>query len=261
MYKDIACALDPVVFAEVRLGFVPTKFQRCILRCEDMRLIVLAHRQLGKTTILALKVLWRAIYRPITLHVVVASNENQAKELLLKVQQFSAMLPDIGKTQSSMSYVTFENQSRILCLSGREQAARGYSSPDTITVDEASRVDDLTWLALVPMALRGKTRITLISTPNGQRGFFHHLWTQGGDEWTRFAMKVSENPDLDKGAAEALKKMFRSDRDYRQECENSFESTTDQMFSGELIRAALTGRPGLDLAPNKYATGKPGMQL
>jgi phage FluMu gp28-like protein len=261
MCREVACALDPVAFAEIKLEFFPTEFQKRILRSEEKRLIVLAHRQLGKTTILALKVLWRAIYRLNTLHVVVASNENQAKELLLKVQQFSVILPEIGKTQSSMSYVTFENGSRILCLSGREQAARGYSSPDTITVDEASRVDDLTWLALVPMTLRGNTQVTLISTPNGQRGFFYRMWMQDSTEWTRFSMKVSENPDLNTGAVEALRKMFLLERDYRQECENSFEDPQGAFFPGELIRRAMTGRPGLELASTNYTTGKPGITL
>ena len=79
--------------------------------------------------------------------------------------------------------IEFPNGSRILCMPGVEETVRCYS-PQLIIIDEAARVPDDLYRAVRPMLAVSQGRLVALSTPFGQRGWFHAEWT-GGGTWQR----------------------------------------------------------------------------
>ena len=70
----------------------------------------------------------------------------------------------------------FENGSRIVGIASNEDHVRGFSAVTLLIIDEASRVKDEVYFALPPLLAVSNAAIWLLSTPKGQRGFFHSEW-------------------------------------------------------------------------------------
>ena len=78
----------------------------------------------------------------------------------------------------------------------------------------------------------------MLTTPYGKRGVFYEEWT-GGREWDRYEVPAAECPRI-------TPEFLAEERDalpsyiYRQEYECSFEETEDQIFTHEMVQAAVT---------------------
>jgi len=79
-----------------------------------------------------------------------------------------------------------------------------------------------------------KGRLILGSTPKGQRGFFHRLWTEAGPEWLKIEKKASENPRLDPAILEEARRTL-PEWEFLQEYECRFMQAQDQYFSNYTI--------------------------
>src|SRR5207249_9056453 len=82
--------------------------------------------------------------------------------------------------------------SRIIGLPGNEVGDRGFSGVRLLLVDEASRVDQDLYLAMLPVLAVSGGDIWLISTPFGRRGFFYQAWVEGGSGWHRVKVTATE---------------------------------------------------------------------
>ena len=85
--RDLAHGLDPVAFAEDRLGFKPDPWQAQVLRSTSPWLLLNCCRQSGKSTTTAVLALHTALYDP-GLLLLVSPSLRQSKELLSKVTGF-----------------------------------------------------------------------------------------------------------------------------------------------------------------------------
>ena len=84
---DFAHALDPVAFAEDRLGFVPDPWQARVLRSRASWILLNCCRQSGKSTTTAVVALHTALYDP-GLILLVSPTLRQSKELFAKTAGF-----------------------------------------------------------------------------------------------------------------------------------------------------------------------------
>jgi hypothetical protein len=129
------------------------------------------------------------------------------------------------------------NGSRVLALPGSERTLRGFAAVRLLVIDEAARVPDETYAAVRPMLAVSHGRLVMLSTPWGQRGFFHREWTEG-EGWDRYEVPATLVPRIDAAFLEeerrALGPLF-----YRSEYCCEFVDTADQVFSSEHVRAAL----------------------
>jgi hypothetical protein len=130
------------------------------------------------------------------------------------------------------------NGSRIITLPGTEKTIRGYSNVALLLVDEATRVEDALFYAVQPMLAVSGGTIVMLSTPYGKRGEFYEAWAHGGDSWERYMVPATQ---VSRITPEFLAEQRRSWPEfvYRQEYLCSFEETSDQVFTEEMILGAL----------------------
>jgi hypothetical protein len=159
------------------------------LRCQGS-IIGNATRQGGKSSLSAVKVLYKAITIPDSLHVCYAS-QDQIRDVLIIIHRAIDIIDNNLKIMTDdrirfvpISDATFDvvlpNKSRIVGRAvgaKKGEAVRGKSAPHTILIDECRDVPDETFLAINPMmAANPISQLILISTPGNMRGFFYEEW-------------------------------------------------------------------------------------
>ena len=236
-------ALDPVLFAREALGFEPDAKQQLVLDPTIHRGLLNCSRQWGKSTLTALKAVHWAWFRPGSNIVVMSPTERQSGEFVQKAQDFVATLgvTPRGDGHNRVS-IRLPNGSRIVGLPGERAKVRGFSKVSLMLIDEAAEVTDRAYLSVRPMLAMGGPnggQLWLMSTPEGQRGFFWKAWTQGDAKWTRISVTALENARF---SAEFLEdeRNEMGDRMFRQEYLCEFVDRHDAMFSDEDIEACIS---------------------
>ena len=106
----------------------------------------------------------------------------------------------------------------------------------------AAEVTDRAYLSVRPMLAMGGPRggqLWLMSTPEGQRGFFWKAWTGGDTKWTRISVTALENARFSPEFLEDERNEM-GDRMFRQEYLCEFVDRHDAMFSDEDIEACIS---------------------
>ena len=246
MALSLRAALDPVIFAKERLGFVADPWQARVLRSDARQLLICCCRQSGKSTTTAVLACHTAIHHPNSLILCVSRAQRQSIELLSKVSNFLKSMDPAPRLETDTAMACkLENGSRIVSLPGDDETIRGFSAPTLIVEDEAGFVDDTTYSAIRPMLAVSGGRLVLLSTPKGRRGHFHAAWTGGGD-WHREKITAHDCPRI---SPEFLEQERREmpDHMFRQEYLCEFVETSDQLFGDEFIEAALVDAEPLKL--------------
>ena len=240
-----AVAPPPAVLSPLQVaaaaGIVPDPWQRDVLTSTDRQLIILASRQSGKSTTTAILAAHRAAFHPKSLVLVVSPTLRQSGELFRKTRDVLAALGDAAPPAVAESALRVElaNGSRVVSLPGVEGTVRGYSAPDLIVFDEASRAEDGLYFALRPMlATNPAARLILLSTPWGRQGFFFDVWTEGGPGWRRVKATAEEVPRIS-AAWLAAERAALPAIVFQQEYECSFAEPAGAVFAEEHVRRAL----------------------
>ena len=236
--EDLKLALDRVAFARV-LGLEPDGWQEELLRSTSDRVLLNCSRQSGKSTMVAIIALHRALYHPNSLILCLAPALRQSQELFAKVLSFYR---DLGKpvpahAENKLS-LELENSSRIMTLPGTEKTIRGFSGAALIILDEAAQVDDGLYFAVKPMLAVSGGVLMMLSTPYGKRGVFFEVW-EGGLQWERYEVPASQCPRISQEFLEEERASLPPFI-FRQEYQCSFEETDDQVFTTDMIDRAVT---------------------
>ena len=235
--RDLLRAIEPGAVM-IESGLVPDAWQIDLLASEQPRHLLCCSRQSGKSTVTAALAVQTALYDP-GLVLIAAPAERQSKELLRKVRDIYFALdgvPDI--VNESTLTLELANGSRICALPGTETTLRGYSAPKLIILDEASRVGDELYEAMLPMLAVSRGRFVALSTPHGRRGFFYSCWEDGGDKWERTMITAMDCPRIDRDWLEEQKNTM-GEWAFDQEYLCVFKDSNAAFFSTALIQAAL----------------------
>jgi Terminase large subunit, T4likevirus-type, N-terminal len=222
-----------------RAGITPDDWQAKQLRSEADRVLLLCSRQAGKSTTAAGLALGEALLTPMATILLLSPSERQSGELFRKVVgQFDALGRPVPAVRETALQLELATGSRVIALPGKEGTVRGYSEVALLVIDEAARVDDALYYAVRPMLAVSKGKLVALSTPFGQRGWFHAEWS-GTGTWERVRVTAAEVPRI---SSEFLAEERRAlgERWYRQEYCCSFEDTIDAVFAYEDIQAALS---------------------
>lgn len=214
--RDLLHAIDPTVFARDELGFEPDDWQQAVLRDPAQRVALNASRQAGKSSIVAVRALHCAIYRPRSLVLVLAPSQRQSSELFRKIvgcREDMDHPPEL--IEDNKLSCTLENRSRIVALPGSEGTIRGYSAPALVIADEASRIPDVVYAAVRPMLAVSGGALVLLSTPFGKRGAFYRIFEDPG-HWSVYTVPATR---VSRIAPEFLEeeKADMADWEYQQE--------------------------------------------
>lgn len=234
---DLRLALDRVGFAS-SLGLDPDPWQERLLRSTSPRVLLNCSRQSGKSTMSGVIALHRALYSPGSLVLCLAPSERQSKELFAKISDSYRRLRGPMPASDRKLGMHLPNGSRIEALPGSEKTIRGYSGVDLLILDEASRIDDSLYHSVRPMLAVSGGALMMLTTPYGKRGVFHEEWTSGR-QWDRYEVPAAECPRISEEFLEEEQAALPT-YVYRQEYECSFEDTEDQIFTHDMIQAAVT---------------------
>ena len=200
-----AFALDPGLFAQYCLPEIePWQIEIARNRGNDL---ILAHRQRGKSTGVAIKVLWEMLFLPYSFTLLFSASEGQAAELFRKMLVFyqpfrSAFPPE----QESELRVRVPGGNRVLVMPSKAASIRGYSAVSRLVLDEAVEVKNELYHVSRPMLLRtripGGGKISAMSNAGFDDGWFYDEYTEGGtldeetaltveDEWRRHFIPVT----------------------------------------------------------------------
>jgi hypothetical protein len=157
--------LNAVEFARRILKFNPDQTQSQIMLSQSKR-ILNCTRQWGKSTATAAIAARQLLTGPPGyLTLIVAP---QSGETVRKIEHF--VHPTKGDGENSAS-ILMPNGSRVVGLPGTDETIRGFSAVNVLIIDEAARMTAPN-NAVKPMLATSEGTIMLLSTPNGQRGFF-----------------------------------------------------------------------------------------
>jgi hypothetical protein len=240
LQRDLARACDPVLLAQ-DCGLTPDDVQARLLTSQSRRVLVNCCRQWGKSSITALVALWESLYAAPARVVLVSPSQQQSTELFKKVHGFWAKLPGApdAPRQESITRLELSNGSRIISLPGSGRTIRGYSAT-LVVIDEAARCSDELVGACRPMLAASENgRLICLSTPAGRRGFFHDMWTNGGEDWHRIQVRASECPRIAPAFLESERAAL-GELVYEQEYGCMFHDSDSSVFSSALLEAALT---------------------
>src|SRR6266536_1095151 len=141
LIRDTLRRFDPTVFME-DAGLSPDPWQVRALRSTAKKMILLASRQSGKSTVAAMISLHMAIYNPGSLSIISSPTERQSIELFRKIRTFYNAIgaPDLSRELTTTLELT--TGSRIVALPGDPETIRGFSAASLAILDEAARVPD-----------------------------------------------------------------------------------------------------------------------
>jgi len=237
---DLAYALSPSLWAEDTLGFKPDPWQRDVLNGAAKKVLLCCSRQSGKSSVSAIAALHTAIFQPGSLVLMVSPSLRQSSEIFRKFLGYLNLLPDMPvRNENTKLSITLDNNSRVVSLPGSEGTIRGYSAVDLLLIDEAARVVNDLYFAVKPMLAISQGRLLALSTPFGQRGWFHDEFTKGEGLWQKHSIKATDCPRISK---EFLDEERRSmpNAIFQAEYMCEFTEALDNVFTYEEVAAAIS---------------------
>jgi hypothetical protein len=235
--QRVVWALDPVSFAEDRLGFIPDPWQAQLLRSRSQQILLNCSRQSGKSTSAAIVAVHVAVYDP-GLILCVSQAQRQSRELFAKVVAFLKRLEPVQALEEDNKLsCELANGARIVSLPGDPDTIRGFSAPKLVITDEAAYVPDAMQAALAPMLAVSGGRTIDMSSPNGRRGYFYENW-EHGEGIERIKIIGRQCPRISAEFLEQQRKKLGPTL-YQQEFEGEFNDSDASAFSSELIELAL----------------------
>jgi hypothetical protein len=243
-YRELSSAINPVAFS-CRLGVEPDPWQQEVLLSAKKRIMILAARQSGKSTICAIYALWHALNNPGALVLVLSPSLRQSSLLFRTITTYYHDLgrpipSDIENTRT----LELANKSMIVSLPGLERTTRGFSGVSLLVLDESALIDDDLYRAVRPMLAVSDGKIFAIGTPHGKRGWFYHTWTES-EEFRKIKITAGECPRI-------TKEFLREERKalgqywFEQEYECEFHQSETSLFRMDVVDAAVIGFDEID---------------
>lgn len=242
--RPLRQTLAPATWASEAFGLKLDPWQADAMKARDKRLLFLASRQSGKSTLAALMALHRVIFRPRSLVLLISPSLRLSSELFRKVLGYLNQLHERPKLkEESKLSITLHNGSRIVSLPSSEATIRGYSNASMIIEDEAAAVPDDLYHACLPMLAVSNGQYVMLSTPRGKSGHFFECYSSG--QWRTETIPVSRVGRISEDFLDNARRELGS-RMFAQEFECVFsDDIAGSMFKAEWFKITESVPAGL----------------
>lgn len=246
------------------------KWQKDVLEHKG-NITIRSGRQVGKSTVVGLKVTKLALEHPGSKMLVVAASQRQASLLFEKILSEFNRIQDFVLESKGLEAQKFDNtrtgrenksrwekengifedtptKTRIILKDGSDISSvpvgktgiyiKGHSV-DFLIADEAAFIPEMVWLAIKPMIavskqLRGLGWEILLSTPFGKGGYYYN--SHNDSDYRRFHVSSEDCPRIPKNFL--LKEKRRLSKwEYAQEYLGEFVDEFSQFFATDLIKS------------------------
>lgn len=220
--------------------------KRAIRKMRDNRFfILLASRQIGKSTMMTIYILWQACFMDDQRILLVANKEATAIEIFQRVRLAFEELPEWlkpGVKEYGKTSMTLDNGSRIGITTTTGTAARGQSV-NCLVIDEMAFIEphlvEEFWKSVFPIITSSKkSKVFVCSTSNGTDNLFYKLYDgaeKGENGWAYDKIKWDEIPGRDEKWAANTKQAIGSIEAWLQEFECQFLSSGESSIDEELF--------------------------
>jgi hypothetical protein len=241
--------IDPGKFFAFVRNEQPYDYQTVFLKDNAKRIAIRSGRQIGKTVMGSVKVLYRAFMNPNEQILILAPSQRQANIFFWNIKEIVANNLFIKEcvVRETMTQIYFDNGSEIHCLpAGSRRVSdriRGFS-PTLILMDEASYIPDEVLTAVEPSLAATNGDLIYTSTPYGKRGFFWECFKPGGG-FSTYHIKSSECPRITEDFLKEKKERL-SENEFNQEYLGEFSEEGDVFFTRSLILSCTEDIKELD---------------
>ena len=203
-------------------------------------------RQVGKSTIIAIKAGEYAAKHAKKTIMVISAVERQALLLFEKILSYIHLhyksFIKTGKDKPTKHKIQLKNGSIIHCLPTGESGygIRGFTI-SMLIADEAAFISEDVWQAVTPMLAVTKGSIILLSTPFGREGYFARCFKD--PTFKNFHISSLECERIDKEFL-AQEKTRMSKLQFQQEYLGEFVDNLMQLFPDSLIKASQSLKKG-----------------
>jgi hypothetical protein len=247
------CAQDPVHFMKKfctiqhpqkgKIPFHLYPFQEEALhdlRDNDYN-IILKSRQLGISTLSAGYALWLMTFFGDKNILVIATKQEVAKNLVLKVKVMYENLPSwlkLPAVEDNKLSLRLNNGSQIKATSSSGDSGRSEAL-SLLIIDEAafiSNVEEI-WISAQQTLATGGGAI-ILSTPNGTGNFFHKTWVgaeEGSNRFNTIRLHWSVHPDRNQSWRDKQDELL-GPKGAAQECDCDFISSGHTVIEGALLQ-------------------------
>lgn len=216
----VKCMEDPVYFANQYFTIVAPVVGKHVIKTyprqddliramvEEDRLVVLASRQVGKTTSYNIALLHLCLFSEDKKVLILANKGAAAYEFMSRIRLAYEFLPKWlkpGVISWNKGSIEFSNGSKIEACTTSPDSARGKAC-DVLVIDECAfippNIMDELWSSVYPIISSAVgTKVILVSTPNGSGNLFHELYKAGcmknKEGWTAFKFMWHDVPKRD----------------------------------------------------------------
>lgn len=212
-YYDFMIAKDPVTWAKREFNWEPRWYQIWSLECTSLLQVLRQGRRVGKTYILALKMLYRAIHNERFPILVICPYESQVAKIFNVIKEFISLSVSckemVHRDVMNPHRIEFTNGAYI---AGFTAGAKSGARSDKIRGEDAKMVvlDEMDYLedkeltaVLAILASHPECEILASSTPTGEHKLFYtwctvkntgfkerHIISQESPSWSKVAEDV-----------------------------------------------------------------------
>ena len=219
------------------------KWQQEVMNTEG-NLVLRSGRQVGKSTVIALKAAKYALEHPNKLVMVISKTERQAgllfMKILMNIHEIAPKQIMKGKNRPTKSKISLYNKSVIHCLPAGDT---GYGimgfTIDLLIADEAAFIPEEVWVSIVPALAITRGKIWLLSTPKLKEGYYYRCFKD--PTFTAFHTSSEDCPRKDEAFLE-YQKSWMTKAQYSQMYLGEFVDEIRQFFREELILKICKGK-------------------
>lgn len=225
--------------------------RRALRKMRDNRFfILLASRQIGKTTMMTIYALWIACFNDDQRILIVANKEGTAIEIMQRIRMAYEELPNWlkpGVKEYGKTSVTLANGTRIGISTTTGTAARGQSV-NCLILDELAFIEphlvDEFWKSVYPIVSSSKkSKIFIASTANGTGNLFYRLYAgaeSGETNWASDKILWHEIPGRDENwkidTIASIGSMEAFNQEFNCEFLDSGESSLNEELYAKLLQ-------------------------